>query len=207
MGRARDLANILSSSGSVALDSELGLSLITPTSIATTGGSATSSISSTGAVSFTSASAISLNGVFSSAYENYKIVINITGVSTQMDILMRLNNNGTDNTSGIYSRGGVYNYINGTPTALASVGDTKWQLGFVNSGTGSKNAFSIDMYRPNIAAETTASSLGVWNNNSTFAGFFCGYLHDSATSFNGFTMYPNTGTINSGTIRVYGYKN
>ena len=110
MGRARDLANILSSSGNVALDSELGLSLITPTSIATTGGSATSSISSTGAVSFTSASAISLNGVFSSAYENYKIVINITGVSTQMDILMRLNNNGTDNTSGIYSRGGVYNY-------------------------------------------------------------------------------------------------
>jgi hypothetical protein len=207
MGRARDLANILSSSGNVALDSELGLSLITPTSIATTGGSATSSISSTGAVSFTSASAISLNGVFSSAYENYKIVINITGVSTQMDILMRLNNNGTDNTSGVYSRGGVYNYINGTPTALASVGDTKWQLGFVNSGTGSKNAFGIDVFRPNIVAETTAASLGVWNNNVTFAGFFCGYLHDSAASFNGFTVYPNTGTINSGTIRVYGYKN
>jgi hypothetical protein len=205
MGRARDLANILSSSGNVALDSEMGLSLITPTSITATGGSAT--ISTTGAVTFSSTSSVSLNGVFSSAYENYKIVINITGVSTQMDVLMRLNNNGTDNTSAVYSRGGVYNYINGTPTALASVGDTKWQLGFINSGTGSKNAFSIDMYRPNIAAETTASSLGVWNNNTTFAGFFCGYLHDSATSFNGFTMYPNTGTINSGTIRVYGYKN
>jgi len=42
-----------------------GLVQITPTSIAVTGGSG--SISATGAVSFTSASAISLNGVFSSA--------------------------------------------------------------------------------------------------------------------------------------------
>lgn len=62
MGRARDIANVLSSSTNIALDSELGLSLITPTSVATSGGSST--ISATGAVSFTSASAISLNGCF-----------------------------------------------------------------------------------------------------------------------------------------------
>ena len=182
-----------------------GLAKIVPTSVAV--GSGSGSVDSNGAVTFSGVSSITLNGCFSSTYENYKIIVNITGVSTQMDILMRLSVSGTDNSSAVYSRGGVYNYINSTPTALASVGDTKWQLGFVNSGTGSKNAFSIDVYRPNIVAETTASALGVWNNNVTFAGFFCGYLHDSATSFNGFTVYPNTGTISSGTIRVYGYNN
>jgi len=33
MGRARDIANVLSSSTNIALDSELGLSLITPKTI------------------------------------------------------------------------------------------------------------------------------------------------------------------------------
>lgn len=180
-----------------------GLAKIVPTSVAV--GSGSGSVDSNGNVTFSGVSSITLNNIFSSTYENYKIVINITGVSTQMDVLMRLNNNGTDNTSAVYSRGGVYNYINSTPTALAGVGATSWPLGYVNSGTGSKNAFSIDMYRPNVVAETTALNTGVWNNNVTFAGFFVGYLHDSASSFTGFTMYPNTGTISSGTIRVYGY--
>lgn len=179
---------------------------IVPTSVTVAGVGSSGSVSATGAVTFGTATSISIANTFSSDYENYRIVINITGVSTQMDVLMRLSNNGTDNSGAVYSRGGVFNYINSTPTALASVGDTKWQLGFVNSGTGSKNAFSIDMYRPNVVAETTASSLGVWNNNVTFAGFFVGYLHDSTASFNGFTVYPNTGTINSGTIRIYGYR-
>jgi hypothetical protein len=184
-----------------------GLIQIIPSAVTVTGAGSSGSVSATGAVTFGTATSIYVANTFSSTYENYRIVINITGVSTQMDILMRLNASGTDNTSAVYSRGGVFNYINSTPTALASVGDTKWQLGFVNSGTGSKNAFGIDVFRPNIVAETTAASLGVWNNNVTFAGFFCGYLHDSAASFNGFTVSPNTGTINSGTIRIYGYRN
>ena len=154
--------------------------------------------------SFSGVASQSINNVFTSTYDNYKILINITSVSTQMDFQMRLRVSGTDDSSANYSRGGVYNYINGTPTALASVGDTKWAVGFINSGTGSKNNFSFDMYRPNFAGVTTATALGVWNNNVTFAGFFSGFMHEVSTSYDGFTLLCNTGTI-TGIVSVYGY--
>ena len=154
--------------------------------------------------SFSAVASQSINNVFTSTSDNYRILINITSVSTQLDFQMKLRVSGTDDSSANYSRGGVYNYINGTPTALASVGDTKWAVGFINSGTGSKNNFSIDMYRPNFAGATTASVLGGWNNNVTFAGFFSGFLHDVSTSYDGFTLLCNTGTI-TGIVSVYGY--
>ena len=102
MGRARDIANVLSSSTNIALDSELGLSLITPTSITATGGSATSSISSTGTVSFTSASAISLNGVFSATYENYRVIFKGSLTTGSQDLKLRLRSSGSDNSTSNY---------------------------------------------------------------------------------------------------------
>ena len=51
-----------------------GLHLITPTSIAYTGTSAT--ISANGSVSFSAVSELRLNGVFDSSYDNYAVVIN-----------------------------------------------------------------------------------------------------------------------------------
>ena len=129
MGRARDLANILSSSGNVALDSEMGLSLITPTSVATTGGS--NSISTTGAVSFTSASAISLNDVFSSTYDRYKIIINQTGASvTNGQLQMRLRVAGSDNSATNYRE----QYIGADLTTVyggRSTGISFWFIGRV----------------------------------------------------------------------------
>ena len=82
MGRARDIANVLSSSTNIALDSELGLSLITPTSVAVTGGSA--SISSSGVVSFSAASLVSLNDIFSATYTNYRITLLIDNSSGEL---------------------------------------------------------------------------------------------------------------------------
>jgi hypothetical protein len=153
--------------------------------------------------SFSAVASQSINNVFNATYDNYRILINITSVSTQLDFQMRMRVSGTDDTSANYSRGGVFNYINGTPTALANFGDTKWAVGFINSGT-SKNNFSIDMYRPNFAEATTASALGVWNNNVSSAGFFEGFFHDVTTSYDGFTLLCNTGTI-TGIVSVYGY--
>ena len=99
MGRARDIANVLSSSTNIALDSELGLSLITPTSITATGGSGSIL---TNAVSFTSASAISLNGCFSSTYENYRVMFQVSGTSANSNISFRMRSSGTDESGNNY---------------------------------------------------------------------------------------------------------
>ena len=75
MGRARDISKVFSTGTALATDTEVsttyqtkaaaGLTLLTPSTISNTGGSA--SIGTNGTVSFTSASAISLNDIFNNS--------------------------------------------------------------------------------------------------------------------------------------------
>jgi hypothetical protein len=205
MGRARDLANILSSSGNVALDSELGLSLITPTSIANTGGSA--SISSTGAVSFTSASAISLNGCFTSTYDNYRVIFTLSSVSANNGMNFRLRASGSDASSTDYYAGGTINRANSATVSSQNIGaGTTFELG--PSGTAHpSNRCIIDFLNPFSSLYTGVhiSTAGFDSGTSHYGRYVAGnYI--ATTSFDGFTFYPTTGNI-TGTIRVYGYRN
>ena len=128
MGRARDISKVFSTGTALATDTEVsttyqtkaaaGLTLLTPTSIVATGGSATSSISSTGTVSFTSASTISLNDVFSTTYDNYRIIFRST-TSTTGQIKLRLRVSGSDNTTSNYSD--VTFLVNNTTTRSQNV--------------------------------------------------------------------------------------
>jgi hypothetical protein len=197
MGRARDLANILSSSGNVALDSELGISLITPTSIANTGGSA--SISSTGAVSFTSASAINLNGCFTSTYDNYKIIIT-TNCNSDTDMGIRMRASGTDNsTTSSY----ILQRTTGTSTTPQAIRQTNNYFAGFNVLDADTNALDLTLYRPFLTKPTLLTAhmqYGLFSSiNNTYAG-----QHNQSVSYDGFTIYGATFT---GTIRVYGYRN
>jgi hypothetical protein len=202
MGRARDLANILSSSGNVALDSEMGLSLITPTSIATTGGSG--SISSSGGVSFTSASAISLNDVFSATYTNYRILIDTDASEADAGLQMRLRVSGTDNTSSNYRFGTGYLTTSGAATFSGqnSAGlATSWRVLAV--GSAGRAIACHDIFNPFSTEET--GFVGGWFQISTngFSHFGSGNM-SVTTSYTGFTLFPTAGTI-TGTVSVYGY--
>jgi hypothetical protein len=202
MGRARDLANILSSSGSVALDSELGLSLITPTSVATTGGSG--SISATGAVSFTSASAISLNGCFSAAYDNYKIIIENISSSSGVAGYLRLRALGSDDSSANYH----FNFFFSNPTSATTQQSQSSQnaLRFVDfTILGSYQIIEIN--DPFLSRATYATGYGFanWGTTNPHGEYFSGF-HNVSTSYSGFTIIPGTGNI-TGTVRVYGYRN
>jgi len=55
--------------------SKNGLILLTPTSIAYTGGSSTATISANGSVAFSACATLSLNGVFTSDYDNYLLIM------------------------------------------------------------------------------------------------------------------------------------
>jgi hypothetical protein len=200
MGRARDLANILSSSGNVALDSELALSLITPTSIAATGGSAT--ISTTGAVSFTSASAISLNDVFSATYLNYKILITYTsapGVATRLRWRVAgSDNSGTDYNYTVFRS----NMFDGTTSSWTQTADGNTFHNIGETSSGEASASNIDVFQPFATAKTTYVQSSV-RLGSFYGG--AGYFN-ATTSFTGFSIVPSSGTM-TGTLSVYGYRN
>jgi hypothetical protein len=205
MGRARDLANILSSSGNVALDSELGLSLITPTSITATGGSG--SISATGAVTFTSASAISLNNVFSATYNNYKIILTTTSRVTASVVSMRLRSSTTDNSSTNYNGSVIQKPTNSsTISGYNASNSTGFEVGSIQTYGGVSR---IDLFDPQTSNYTTYHSVCQSKegavNTSQYIDINSGSM-SVTTSYDGVTFFGNLGTI-TGTIRVYGYRN
>jgi hypothetical protein len=198
MARSRDISKVLSSNTNIALDSELGLSLITPTSIVATGGSG--SISSTGAVSFTSASAISVVGCFTSTYDSYKIMY-FSDISTSGRIRMRLLNNTTPLTTNSYIRSQVS--TNGSSPTQDSGSDTLWELSGYDSSTLSMTA-DLTIVNPFKAQQTLIS--GIHGNTSPRHLSISQNRQTDSTSFDGFQLISTSGTI-TGTIRVYGYRN
>jgi hypothetical protein len=203
MGRARDLANILSSSGSVALDSEMGLSLITPTSITVTGGSG--SISSSGVVTFSSATSLALNNVFTSTYLNYKVWINFS-CSTNLTLQMRLRNNGTDETGATSYRYAGFRVTAGNSTAISpySTGNSVWSFG-ASVSSNYNDYIEITFKAPKASDYTKLLSDQITDEN-----YGSRYIHFGSflgtNSFDGFNIIPSTGNI-TGTMSVYGYRN
>ena len=202
MGRARDIANVLSSSTNIALDSELGLSLITPTSVTATGGSG--SISATGTVSLTSASAISLDGCFSATYNNYRVIFNYTPSASAGTFFYFRNGSGNITTSNYFYKGSSLSSVSSGVTWTNDTfgrSTTSAVIDFSNANRSSvildiSDAFSSSLNKViNIKNSDIYADAKSWN-----AAF---QSNASATGFN-FTMGSGTMT---GTISVYGYRN
>ena len=172
-----------------------GLAIVSPTSIANSGGTATAS---GGQITVTGVSSVSLNGVFTSTYDNYRIISRFIG-STGATSNMRMRLAGTDSTTGIYGRFGGYAGAASGNTNSSAQGS--WVAGDLTSSNYTVATF--DITAPAIAQKTVCNSLvsdpanilGYWQLN-----------HDTATAYDGITFYPGAGNI-TGTIRVYGYKN
>jgi hypothetical protein len=222
MARSRDISKVLSSNSTLATDAEVaasylstasanalyapvaagGLVQITPTSIATTGGSATSSISATGSVSFTGASSIALNNCFSSTYKNYFIICNMQG-STYTYFNMRLRT-ATDFTGGSYNiqRSSVSN------TTYAATRATL-EGSFVQVADISADRvtdFTMNIFNPNTTDSTELRSLGVSSSSGNLGMFDTLGSLNTSTQYTGFNLIVNSGTV-SGAISVYGYRN
>ena len=204
MGRARDIANVLSSSTNIALDSELGLSLITPTSITATGG--TGSISATGSVSFTTCTAISLNGCFNSTYDNYRVMFTLGSVSANNGMNFRLRASGTDASATNYYAGGFFNRSNSSTVGGQNIGGgTNFELG--GGGTSyPSNRYIIDFSTPFLSEYTGVHISSTGFDSTSHYGRYAAGTYIASTSYDGFTIFPTTGNI-TGTIKIYGYRN
>jgi hypothetical protein len=149
--------------------------------------------------SFSAVSSVSLNGVFTSAYDNYRIIINYVA-STATDVRLRVRLAGTDDTTG-----GSYVYQRltgaGSSAGAASAGANAFD---VTSANTNHALWSADILGPELAARTGFLSLGFRTGGETVwvgAG-----SHTQTTAYDGFTFFPASGNI-TGTLRVYGYAN
>jgi hypothetical protein len=173
-----------------------GLSLVVPTSV--TGGT----VSANGAVTIGSAvSSVTVNGAFSAAYDNYKIIISSGGTVGNDYGSLRLG-----------SSTSTYNYAAQTlqySTAAFGgfgVGTNASEFRYVWSNANSTGyTGNVELQNPFLAQYTRLVS----DYASDDYRFFMGGVHKTASSYTSFTLGPNafTGTLTGGTIRIYGYNN
>lgn len=173
------LYNISGSTGAGDVP-KLGLTLVTSASIGT------------------AVSSVTVSNVFSSKYDNYKIIISGGAASTDVDLSFQLNGS----TSGYY-RSFIYsNWV--TSSALADVAANTDRIRYIGAGSPNTLNASFDVLNPYLTKHTSVLSAGM--TYGTYAGVVNG-IHSVATSYSGFVITPAGGTISGGTIRVYGYRN
>ena len=149
----------------------------------------------------TTVASVEVTGAFSADYQNYRIIYTGGTASGAAEALnLRL---GATTTN--YFNGAMYVvYATGT---LGNVAYNNAQSSFVYAGTADAtmgNFLTVDVFNPFDSTKYTG-----------FGGSFVvtdvaghtGGVQKSNTSFTAFTIFPRSGTITGGTIRVYGYRN
>jgi hypothetical protein len=147
----------------------------------------------------TAVSTVAVTGAFSTDYDNYLITYN-NGVGSGTGALFTMVLGST--TTGYYYSFIGANY-NTTPNAGGSANTSNW--GYIGTSDSAGSSLSVSVQSPFLTKRTTFSSNSPFANTSTSVQAL-GML-DNATSYTGFTLGVNTGTMTGGTIRVYGYVN
>jgi hypothetical protein len=173
------------------------LNIVTPTSTANSGGS----VSTTGgAVTFTGVTSVSLNGVFTSTYANYLIVLSELTASQNIGVNLRFRVSGTDSSTGYYAGGFYVLYSSSTVNGEASSNGTSVDV----SGSNTTPTVGSIMYLQNPQlAKTTAYQLNMTRHDA--GGYRTGY-HSVTTAYDGFTLIASAGNV-TGVVRVYGLSN
>lgn len=178
-----------------------GLVVMTPTSIASTGAGNSSSINADGSVDFASCETLSLNGVFTSSYDNYMIVLR-GSLTSDTYIDARLRSSGSDASGSNYTR--QYVYADATTIgASRSSSQTSLEIGYgLNT---QRYGLSCYLFGPYLSQATATRSV-------TASDYLSAYIHDTActhslsTSYDGITLILRTaGRTFSGLVTVFGF--
>ena len=189
--------------GWYASQRNVGLVPVTPVTVANTGGSY---VKNGGMITFSGVTSISLNGVFSSAYKNYRLVLSdlISGLSNT-SIVLRMRNGGTDNSSNTYYQLWTMKRLNGTFQDNTGGPATSYTLIGFDTNTTYSWHWSGDVISPFDARNTTFSGQGFGVDASGAYMLNSTVLHGTNSSFDGITFYTSTGTTMSGNIQILGY--
>lgn len=176
-----------------------GLIPVVPQSVVVATGSA--SVTDVGMVNFTGASAISLNGVFTSSYKNYRVIFRATPLSSNVNISMRGRTAGTDYSGAQYSYAGYQS----TSASLANVYTTAATSATAVIGFGTvSSVFVMDITNPQIAIATNFTYTSNGHNGTGNQALSASGLVNVTNQFDGISFYTSASTI-IGEIQVFGY--
>ena len=152
----------------------------------------------------TSGTSKEITGVFSSDFENYRIVVTNASSSAAVGLRLRLGTTAT----GIYYFGGTYVAFNSTSvTGEGGSATTSFQTGLICTTTNRASAL-IELQMPNKTATTSIETFGIdARTNGTGGRHFSGFVNDS-TAYTSFTLlFEGGATFTTCDVAVYGYRN
>lgn len=157
--------------------------------------------------SATSGASLPVDNCFSSAYDNYRILIdNFQPSLINQSLNLRMRVNGVDASSIDYYWGLSGIYTDGTNAASSGSDQTSLATGLYNSAnTLALGNATMDVFSPNRAERT------YFNINSVlYAGKFgarTGFAeHNLTIPYTGFSLLPGSGNISNVRVWVYGYR-
>jgi len=180
-----------------------GLVVMTPSSIAYSGTSA--SINANGSVAFSACTSLSLNGVFTSDYDNYMIV-NHRNASGNMQVRMRLRSSGTDNaTVGAYT----HQLLDASSTTVSAgrfVSDFGDNFQFGSGYLNNRQTTTCYIFGPYLSQPTACRTVNVdgFDSSNTFFRDFA-QTHNQSSSYDGVTLFSNNTSSVTGLLTVFGF--
>jgi hypothetical protein len=150
---------------------------------------------------FTAQSSVSINDVFSSEFDNYKVLITTDLTTGTQSFLLRYRVAGADNTTGNYT----YQILDASATAVSGTRVVNGQShGIGTIASGSPSAVDITIYNPNRAERTLYQSDAMGSLSNAYIRKDSGTF-TATTQFTGFTIFVGGSTI-TGRIQVYGIR-
>ena len=172
---------------------------VSPTSVDVSGGSA--GVDPNGRVFFSAVTSVSLNGVFTSQYQSYRIVANIFS-SFSVTQLFRLRAGGVNSATN-YDFVRVHSNTGSGPTR--SSGLNFGEVGLYGISANGRSHFSIDLGRPAEVDHTIGYSTSSQEGSSGHEHTVTAWRNYVIQAFDGFTLYGSAGTSGwTGYIQVFG---
>jgi len=153
--------------------------------------------------SFSAVASQSINDVFSTTYNNYRIVCHINNTSTADGLSLRLRVAGADNTTSNYNYARTESNSSATANRYGAA-QTSFDVNSTDDG-GLAVGFVLDLEAP-FVANHTVGQINVMGQNSSgsYSNRVGGYVFSATTSFTGYTLFVGGGTM-TGSISTYAY--
>jgi hypothetical protein len=145
-------------------------------------------------------SGVDVTDAFSTDYDNYLISYSTVDSSVdQTGIFFRFGTIASPVTTN-YKFAGKFMGYTGTNLDLNQNTPGYWEVGGTETDI---IAGAFNVYGPNLNARSTFTASFARSD----AAFTIQGIHDASTQHTGFHIYPASGTLTGGKIRVYGYRN
>jgi hypothetical protein len=180
-----------------------GLIPIRPTSVAVATG--TASVNALGEVSFTGATSLSLNGVFTTAYKNYRLLLHVPSTAGAAGIVsFRYRAAGVDNSTASYTQSMWIVRSNGVSLHNSGGGILSFSYVTFVASTNNFVSTAADIFAPALATSTSMTTQANGSDGTSSFGSTGAMIFGGTNVFDGLTIFTTAGNI-TGTIQILGY--